>query len=182
MTVSESAQLIGTGIDLVHISTHVAQLAQPGSTFHAVYTDREWSYCMSIASATTARPFPRFEIESRPPSTRLGETGGHPPAFTLPQKASLAGCWAAKEAAIKAWSSALYGAPPPIAPEDLDWREVEVVHDRWRRPALQFHGRVARHLNQLVRDTARELSWHLTMSHDGDYAIASVHLSLTTFS
>lgn len=182
MTAIESTKLIGTGIDLVHISEHAAHLTQPGSRFQAVYTDREWSYCASVPATSIARPFSPFDAKSRPPSTRLEETGGHSAAFSSAQKASLAGCWAAKESAVKAWSSALYGVPPPIASEDLDWRDIEIIHDRWHRPALQFHGRVAHHLTAFADDQEGELRWHLTMSHDGDYAIATVHLSITTFS
>ncbi|MDO5720659.1 MAG: holo-ACP synthase [Actinomycetaceae bacterium] len=174
--------LIGTGIDLVQISAHSEYVTQPGSTFASVYTDREWSYCASVTSAPTVRPLPHFDAKSRAPSTRLGEADGHSSSISAAQGASLAGCWAAKEAAIKAWSCALYGEPPPIAADEFDWREVEVIHDRWRRPALQFHGAVAEHISQLAHSFGGHLRWHVTVSHDGDYAIASVHLSVLTFS
>lgn len=42
---------------------------------------------------------------------------------------SLAARWAAKEAAVKAWSALMIGQAPPIRPEELDWSEIEVVHD-----------------------------------------------------
>ena len=77
--------ILGTGIDLVHVPSFAADLARPGSTF---------------ASSV-------FTVGERAAANRRGLTGD-----ALARH--LAGRWAVKEAVIKAWSQALYGAPPPI--------------------------------------------------------------------
>lgn len=84
----------------------------------------------------------------------------------------LAGRWAAKEAFVKAWSQALYGRPPVIAPERLNWREIEVQPDRWGRVAVLPTGEVAAALTASVGQVGTSLS----ISHDGDYATATVLL------
>jgi holo-[acyl-carrier protein] synthase len=73
--------------------------------------------------------------------------------------ASLAGCFAAKEAVAKAM-----GAPP-----GLRWTDVQVVHDPLGAPRLEVSGTVA--------DAAARLgirSWHLSLSHDGGLSVAMV--------
>lgn len=80
----------------------------------------------------------------------------------------LAGRWAAKEAFIKAWSTALYGQSPVIHPEKVNWQEIEVRPDRWGRVTLALHGEVARTVNLSLGDVRVSLS----ISHDGDYATA----------
>ena len=73
--------------------------------------------------------------------------------------ASLAGCFAAKEAVAKA-----LGAPP-----GLRWADVEVVHDQAGRPGLTVRGTVA--------DAARGLGvrrWHVSLTHDGGVSVAFV--------
>jgi len=79
----------------------------------------------------------------------------------------LAGRWAAKEALIKAWSASLYGQPP-VTGEHVH-HLIEVVCDAWDRPRLRLLGEVAEHL----ADHTVEVS----LSHDGDYAVAYVVLS-----
>lgn len=86
-------------------------------------------------------------------------------AETKPDRAlHLAGRWAAKEAFIKAWSQSLYGSPPLMGPDDVDFSEVEVIPDRWGRVALKLRGEVARCVG--TPQTS------LSISHDGDYAVA----------
>ncbi len=70
--------------------------------------------------------------------------------------------WAAKEAVVKAWSASLYGTPPVMGDEAL--RLIEVVPDAWGRPRILLHGEVAKHLEGTSVD--------ISLSHDGDYAIA----------
>lgn len=130
--------ILGVGTDLVHVPGFGEQLAREGSTFAAVFTDRE----------------------------HRDATGPTPEATT----ASLAARWAAKESFIKAWSQALWGTAPPIAPDRVKWSEIEVVRDRWHRPSLRFTGEVA----AAVAQTCADARWHLSMSHDGDYASAVV--------
>ncbi len=75
--------------------------------------------------------------------------------------------WAAKEAVIKAWSASLFGAGPVL--DEVVHHEIEVVTDAWGRPRIRLHGDVARHL------AAGDL--HVSLSHDGNMAIAYVILS-----
>lgn len=75
--------------------------------------------------------------------------------------------WAAREAVVKAWSATLFGEAPPYGDEVL--AQIEVACDAWGRPRLVFRGEVAEAL------APYEAS--LSLSHDGDYAIAYVVLS-----
>ncbi|MEX3505011.1 holo-ACP synthase [Corynebacterium sp. LK2510] len=77
--------------------------------------------------------------------------------------ASLAGRWAAKEAYIKAWSQSLYGTAPLIAPDTVNFADIEVVSDAFGRVAIALRGEVARLGPPAVS---------LSLSHDGDYAVA----------
>ncbi len=75
--------------------------------------------------------------------------------------------WAAKEAVIKAWSASLYGDAPVMA-EGIHGL-IEVVTDAWGRPRIRLHGEVAKRLDGLHLE--------VSLSHDGEYAIAYVILS-----
>jgi len=70
--------------------------------------------------------------------------------------------WAAKEAVIKAWSASLYGRPPVL--DEHVHAEIEVICDAWHRPAIRVHRRVAEH--------TAGASFHISLSHDADYATA----------
>jgi holo-[acyl-carrier protein] synthase len=73
--------------------------------------------------------------------------------------ASLAACFAAKEAVAKALG----------APAGLRWADVEVVHDQAGRPGLTVRGTVA--------DAASRLGvrrWHVSLTHDGGVGVAFV--------
>ena len=72
---------------------------------------------------------------------------------------------------MKAWSQALYGSPPPIPRDELDWRDIEVVADAWGRVAVRFHGRVAE------SEIWPAEKFHVSISHDGEHAIATAVLS-----
>jgi holo-[acyl-carrier protein] synthase len=75
--------------------------------------------------------------------------------------------YAAKEAFIKAWSSAARGRPQAL--EQVALKEIEVVTDARRRPSLRLHGR--------VRDAVETLELsgiHVSLSHDGGVAAAVV--------
>ncbi len=82
----------------------------------------------------------------------------------------LAGRWAAKEACIKAWGQSRYGQPPLLEDAPSVWADIEVVPDAFGRVAYRFHGRVAEHLSQA--------KVALSISHDGDYAIAQCVLEM----
>lgn len=75
--------------------------------------------------------------------------------------------WAAREAVVKAWSATMFGDPPPYGDEVL--AAIEVACDAWGRPRLVFRGDVA--------DALGGYDAALSVSHDGDYAIAYVVLS-----
>lgn len=94
---------------------------------------------------------------------------------TQPRRAAVTGCpeqhfavrWAAKEAFIKAWSAFIAPAPPPLAPEEVCWSEIEVRNDAHGRPSLHLRGDIA-------RLALSDVSWDISLSHDGDYAVAVV--------
>ncbi len=70
--------------------------------------------------------------------------------------------FAAKEAFSKAAGLGMRG---------LAWREIEVVHD-WRgKPSLVLHGRA-----EAWAERNKMKSGHVSLSDDGDYAIAMVVL------
>ena len=73
--------------------------------------------------------------------------------------ASLAARFAAKEALAKALG----------APAGLEWRDAEVVTGADGRPSLEVRGTVASLAERLGVE-----SWHLSLSHDGDSAMAVV--------
>lgn len=73
--------------------------------------------------------------------------------------ASLAGCFAAKEALAKVLG----------APAGLRWTDAEVVRNAAGRPFLHVHGTVA-------AEAERQgiAAWHLSLSHDGGLCVAMV--------
>ena len=75
--------------------------------------------------------------------------------------------WAAKEAVVKAWSSALFAHPPVMG--DEAFAQIETVTDAWNRPQVRLHGAVAQHL--------AECSVDISLSHDDEHAIAYAVLS-----
>jgi holo-[acyl-carrier protein] synthase len=75
--------------------------------------------------------------------------------------------WAAKEAVVKAWSASMFG-DAPVMSEHVH-HLIELVADAWGRPRIRLHGEVAGHLEGH--------SLEVSLSHDGDYAIAYVILS-----
>lgn len=75
--------------------------------------------------------------------------------------------WAAKEALVKAWSASLHGQPPVMGDEALG--QIETVTDAWGRPRLRLLGDVGRWLEGVDAQ--------VSLSHDGDHAIAFVVLS-----
>ena len=152
---SPDSTVLAVGTDLVHIPGFSTQLEQPGSVF--------------AQRAFTAR-------EHREARNRSEERGTAPAQH-------LAARWAAKESFIKAWSQAHVlcaksrgtTSSPVILAEDVDWREIEVVTDRWGRPSLRLSGTVARAVERsLGEEVSTPGCWPVSMSHDGDYAAAIV--------
>lgn len=123
---------------------------------------------------------PGFAQELQRPGTRAGgvftaaerndartpATGsGRRPADL--EAAALAARWAAKEALVKAWSESMWGEPPVMG--EHVHAQIEVVRDAWGRPRIRLHGEVAKRLEGVTV--------HVSLSHDGDAAIAMVTLS-----
>ncbi len=75
----------------------------------------------------------------------------------------LAARFAAKEAFLKALGTGLRAG--------LSWQQVEVVRDELGCPSLQLTGRAAEMLAE-----RGAVATHLSYSHDGDYAVATVIL------
>lgn len=73
--------------------------------------------------------------------------------------ASLAACFAAKEAVAKALG----------APAGLRWADVEVGHDPAGRPGLAVRGTVAEAAR--LRGVRH---WHVSLTHDGGVSVAFV--------
>lgn len=140
----------GVGVDLVDLGAFAASLAEPGTRFTSAFTATERRQCRDRAEARGA--------SSSSPSSLARH---------------LAARWAAKEAVVKAWSSALYGSAPPIAPDLLLWSEIEIVCDAWGRPAVRLSGEVAR---QVAATVGEDAHWNVSLSHDGDSAVAFVVL------
>ncbi len=150
----------GLGVDLVSLPEFAAQVREPGSAFLAgVLTPRETRRVRARAASTSG---------AQPGSARFDEAVAR----------HAGGLWAAKEAFVKAWSSALYGRPPLIGTDDVDWREIEVIHDEWNRPAIALHGRVSA---ACVESLGSSSSWKalVSISHDGPTAIAQVIIADT---
>lgn len=131
-------EVLGVGVDLVHVPDFAEQLDRPGTRFASVFTPGE----------------------RRDAAERAASTGGSPARH-------LAARWAAKEALVKAWSASIFGAPPVMGDEAL--AQVEVVCDAWGRPRLRLHADVAHHLAPLTP--------HVSLTHDGDHALAWVVLA-----
>ncbi len=79
----------------------------------------------------------------------------------------LAGRFAAKEAFVKAWSSARQGSPPLL--KELPFSDIEILSDRYGRPQLTVSGSISRAL-----DPFSPYRLHVSISHDGNYAAAVV--------
>lgn len=158
----------GVGVDIVDLGAFAASLAEPGTRFARAFSATERRQCRERAEARGAG--------SRAPDDSAGGSGT--PGSSSSSSSSgparhLAARWAVKEAVVKAWSAALYGSPPPIAPDLLVWSEIETVCDAWGRPSVRLSGEVARQVAATVGEGAR---WNVSLSHDGDSAVAFVVL------
>ncbi|KKO79494.1 4'-phosphopantetheinyl transferase [Corynebacterium striatum] len=126
--------------------------------------------CISEFAQQLSVPGTRFESVFSATELRVATRKGD----SARRAEHLAGRWAAKEAFIKAWSQALYGLPPVVAENDVDWQEIEVQPDAWGRVALVLHG----HIKESVAASLGDMRTSLSISHDGDYATATVLLTV----
>jgi holo-[acyl-carrier protein] synthase len=142
--------ILGVGLDVVDVAAFAQQLADPASGF----------------VAATFRPGERRRFPPARP--------GADPAAQHRRALHLAGRFAAKEAFLKAWSSARRGRRPAMHAADLDLRDIEVVDDGFGRPSLRLHGAVHTEIARLTEPGPPAL--HLSISHDGGVAVAVVVL------
>ena len=190
----------GVGVDTVDLDAFAASLAEPGTRFTDVFSPTERRQCREraaargtaaggmLASSSSASSFssPLASSTAAPSGSSRASSSAAPsvgrrssPRASVPVSREdplarhLAGRWAVKEAVIKAWSAALYGSPPPIAPELLRWSEIETVCDAWSRPAVRLSGEVAR---QVAATVGEDVRWNVSLSHDGSSAVAFVVL------
>jgi holo-[acyl-carrier protein] synthase len=77
------------------------------------------------------------------------------------REATLAARFAAKEAVLKALGTGLAAG--------VSWSEIEVERDAAGRPLVALHGRA-----RARAERAGVSGWLLSLTHDGDYALASV--------
>jgi holo-[acyl-carrier protein] synthase len=147
---------ISVGHDLVHLPGFGEQLADPASDFaNQTFTVGE-------------RRAAELRAQSRRPGV-VDELGASPLDLTPHLTPHLGARFAAKEAFLKAWDQTFWGEPPPLAPHEVDFRDIEVVSDAWGRPSLRLHGAVAQHVGERFHA-------ELSLSHDGPFASAVVIL------
>ncbi|WP_194948107.1 holo-ACP synthase [Actinomyces trachealis] len=149
---ADGARVLGVGMDLVHVPGLAHQLTIPGTVFaERAFTPRELREAVRRSDATGSL-----------------------------QAEHLAARWAVKEAFIKAWSQAVNqmagtAVAPLIAPELVDWQQIEVVSDRWGRPGLHLIGQVATAVAaSLGPEAADGARWLVSLTHDGGWAAAIV--------
>lgn len=164
----------GVGVDIVDLGAFAASLAEPGTRFTDAFSSTERRQCRERAESRGAGASGMLSSSSSSSSSSsaAGAAAASSPAED-PLARHLAGRWAVKEAVIKAWSAALYGSPPPIAPDLLRWSEIETVCDAWGRPAVRLSGEVAR---QVAATVGEDVRWNVSLSHDGGAAVAFVVL------
>lgn len=75
-------------------------------------------------------------------------------------------------AARFAAKEAVYKAVAPITSEDITWKDIEVKRNINGKPYIQLYGK----LEEMVKEKNID-AIDLSLSHDGDYAIATVVLS-----
>lgn len=138
--------VLGVGIDLVDITSFSEQLAIPGSTLLGqVFTPVELADADSAGERTSS------------------DSSG--------RNRRLAGRFAAKEAFVKAWSSARLGQTPSL--NEVRFRELEILNDPWGRPFLRSSGGT----RAAVARTIGTVDVQVSITHDGPMAAAVVILS-----
>jgi len=86
-------------------------------------------------------------------------------AYCRGRSAELAARFAAKEAVSKALGVGMR----MLAPEGINWRDVEVIGDRRGKPVIYLTGRAAERAAELGID-----EWAVSLSHSRENAIALV--------
>ena len=75
-------------------------------------------------------------------------------------------------AARFAAKEAVYKAIAPKTSEDVEWKNIEVKRDRNGKPYIELHGKM-----EELAEEKKINSMDLSLSHDGDYAMATVVMS-----
>ncbi|MBJ2328757.1 holo-ACP synthase [Schaalia cardiffensis] len=191
----------GTGVDLTPVPAIAERLEAPGTVFARVFTDREWAYCLGLDTEAPAGTSGALGGGSGAGGSSSGvalgasgplrgssvpvngarsielHAGSQAPSRPGPRALeSLGARWAAKEAMIKAWSSLIAPNPPVVPEEEVKWSQIEVVHDRHRRPRLRFSGDIACALADLSAELRADLEWSVSLSHEGGFALAFVQV------
>lgn len=191
----------GTGVDLTPVPAIAERLEAPGTVFARVFTDREWAYCLGLDTEAPAGTSGALGGGSGAGGSSSGvalgasgplrgssvpvngarsielHAGSQAPSRPGPRALeSLGARWAAKEAMIKAWSSLIAPNPPTVPEEEVQWSQIEVVHDRHRRPRLRFSGDIACALGDLSAELRADLEWSVSLSHEGGFALAFVQV------
>jgi holo-[acyl-carrier protein] synthase len=105
----------------------------------------------------------RFPALSKLLGSQYPQDSGHDPTTQFPESTGswLAGRWAAKEAAKKAWGAQTLGFKD-VRVEVCDSGKVQVVCRGWRTTTMGQPPEVAEQVGRL------------SISHDGEYAVATV--------
>ncbi len=85
-----------------------------------------------------------------------------------PSAAAFARLYAAKEAALKALGTGMRSG--------LSWHDIEIIHSALGQPNITINSGYQHLLNE---KTVHEAICHLSMSDDGDYAVATVIIETT---
>lgn len=183
-TIPKGGVALGVGSDLVHVPAFVDQCLAVGSTFRTLFTPVEVRYAHRNCADLPGTP--RIFGVPGAPSGPGGPTapGGprraaSPSALPFAEATAevwgphLAARWAAREAFIKAWSNALLGSPPVVEDSPELLAGISVTADQWGRPTLHLAPWVAR----VLQESCPGVTPLLSLSHDGDYAMAVVILS-----
>lgn len=142
-------RMLGVGHDVVDVAAFAEQLDEPGSRMLGLFSPRE----------------------VRQASMR-GRAKGDGPTVHMAAK------WAGKEAALKAWESALGELTSPYTLDDFPWNGVEILDDGRGRPHVALGVDVERELRASLPPVAAAGGprWMISLSHDGPVASAVVIL------
>ncbi|WP_081647980.1 holo-ACP synthase [Bifidobacterium minimum] len=159
--VEDAASVLGVGCDVVDVPAFREEIALPGSRMGLLFSVRERRQCRSRALSQGS------------------DAAMH-----------LAARWAGKESVIKAWCQALGESDFPYSPDDVPWSRIEILGDRRSVPHVVMDD-VVRGVLRAGLDACGGMSprgpvppdgmmsprWRLSLSHDGDRAMAFAVLS-----
>ncbi|NEG69711.1 holo-ACP synthase [Bifidobacterium choloepi] len=92
----------------------------------------------------------------------------------------LAAKWAGKESVIKAWceAAAQESFEPPYTVDNTPWAAIEILDDSRGVPHVVLSGETEMTLRESLQ--LPDVSWHLSLSHDGPVASAVAILTSPT--